>query len=224
MFGHPRHRFQAIMEGNFTDPSDRLRDLRAAYVSDRSSARERFYTLEPEPFVLTELAGRPPQRRQFFAKLFAGHFERGGRFLFQTIVEVTDVIHFRELDPDGEPLGQLRYIMFGSGEELFLAHLISPPPICAFDQVLPVKLTGDARGNGRTLRGAEVIVRGRADAIGDRLRENETVAAHLQLPGQSADQAIEVQLEAGREFYLEEGELRVPAEFDETEEERSAGF
>lgn len=226
MFSHPHHRFQAIMEATFTDPSDRPRDLRATYVSDRRSAGERFYTLEPELFVLTELApsgsGQPPQRRQFFAKLSAGHFERGGRFLFDASVDVTDVIHFRKLDPAGEPLGQLQYIMFGSGEELFLAHLISAPP--DFDQVLPVKLGGHAPGSGRSLRGARVIVRDRANTIGDRLRENETVAADLQLAGEPADRAIEVQLEAGRELYLEEGELRVPAEFDQTEEERSAGF
>jgi hypothetical protein len=226
MFSHPHHRFQAIMEATFTDPSDRSRDLGAAYVSDRRSAPERFYTLEPELFVLTELApsgsGQPPQRRQFLAKLSAGHFERGGRFLFHTSVDVTDVIHFRQLDPGGGPLGQLQYLMFGAGEELFLAHLISAPP--DFDQVLPVKLAGAAPGNGRPLRGARVIVRDRANTIGDRLRENETVAADLQLAGESADQGIEVQLEAGRECYLEEGELRVPAEFDQTEEERSAGF
>ena len=104
-------------------------------------------------------------------------------------------------------------IAFGAGEELFLAHLISAPP--DFDQVLPVKLAGAAPGNGRPLRGARVIVRDRANTIGDRLRENETVAADLQLAGESADQGIEVQLEAGRECYLEEGELRVPAEFDQ---------
>jgi hypothetical protein len=226
MFSHPHHRFQAIMEATFTDPSDPSRDLGAAYLSDRRSAPERYHTLEPEPFVLTEVASagssEPPRRRQFLANLFAGHFERGGRFLFRTSVEVADVIYFRELAPGSESPGRLRYILFGSVDELFLAHLISAPP--DFDQVVPVKLAGDEADDRPSLRGALVTVHDRANAIGDRLRENETVAADLQLAGEPAGQAVEVQLDAGRESYLEEGELRVPAEFDQTEEERLAGF
>ncbi len=225
MFDDPHHSFQVILETSFTDPADRNRDLQAAYVSDRHRSGERFYTLRPELFVLPELiASEPGQqpRRQFSGTLFAGHFERGGRPLFRALVGVTNVVHFRQFETGGKRPGQLEYIMFGRGQEIFLAHLISAPP--DFDQVLPVRIAGNAAPDGEVERGVRVTIRDRANTIGERLKANETVAAEAHLTGGPDAQTIEVQLEARRECYLEEGELLSPANFDQTAEERSAGF
>jgi hypothetical protein len=43
------------------------------------------------------------------------------------------------------------------------------------------------------------------------------------LPGAQAG-PLELQLEAGTEFYFEEGELRVPMTMRQTPEEKAAGF
>ena len=47
-----------------------------------------------------------------------------------------------------------------------------------------------------------------------------TVAAYAMLPAA----AQEIKLQAGIEFYFEEGELFMPAVFDQTPEEIKAGF
>jgi hypothetical protein len=49
------------------------------------------------------------------------------------------------------------------------------------------------------------------------------VAAEARLVG-AAPRTVEIQVEAVIEVYFEEGELRVPHTFKQTEEERSAGF
>ena len=53
------------------------------------------------------------------------------------------------------------------------------------------------------------------------MREGQQVAGLLTVGGRASD-ATEVQLRAMRSFYFEEGELFVPATFDDTEEEKKS--
>lgn len=213
MFGHPHHDFQVILEVTFTKPES---DPQAIYVNDRQTHSEiKIYTLAPENFVLADLVSSDPAHpplRSFKGTIVRGHFEKGGTPIIGDVqVNVTNVIHFRQFDPDVEALSQLEYLLFGKGDELFLAHLITRPP--DFDQTLSVQLPNHPFSAEALSRGIRVRIPERANSIPQRLKETQQV-----------DGALQFTLEANREFYFEEGELRSPATFRQTEEEKAAGF
>src|SRR5262245_5205461 len=135
------HRYQAILEVTFAAQAD--------YAKDRREHRTtNIYTLNPERFVLPALVPSAPQHKPlvgFKAKaIFRGHLERDDSvpILRDSEVSVKRVIHFREFDPKATKAAQLEYLLFGNGQELFLAHVITAPP--DFDQILAVKVTGHA--------------------------------------------------------------------------------
>lgn len=222
------HNFQAILEVAFDgrgDPHER-------YLHDRGQTGAKLYTLNPtEQFNLTDLAVDPadlehpqPRRLSFNADIFRGHFEKGGEGIAHAAVDVTNVVLFRQLDTYGQappPLPRLAYFLFGKGQELFLAHVITQPP--DFDQILSVKANGPGFNDEELRHGVLLTVPERANSISERIREGERVAAEARLVG-AAPRTVEIQVEAVIEVYFEEGELRVPQTFKQTEEERSAGF
>lgn len=217
MFDHPHHDYQVILQVSFAQPSG---DPQAVYVNDRRAHPEtRIYTLVPERFVLHELVSTDPERpprRSFRATVFRGHFERGGTSILENVeVNVERVVHFRRFEP-------LAYLLFGDGEEHFLAHLITKPP--DFDQVLSVQVTGHQFSPEALARGVRVTTPDRVNSLANRLRENERVAAHAHLDGPDRHEMVEIQVDVGREFYFEEGELRSPPIFSPTPEEEAAGF
>ncbi len=194
MFSDPHHHFQAIFEATFTEgvrDGIRLTDedgndiTQATYVSDRRTSGERVYTLAPDPFFLPDLILPDPQhprRREVSGKIFRGHFERQPRMkLFDARVHVTSIIHFRQLNPDITPLRELEYILFGKGQELFLAHFIAKPP--DFDQVLPVTIVGHLLTDDELREGLRVRVPGRPNTIQQRLKANERVEAEIRMAG-----------------------------------------
>ena len=69
---HSIHAYQVILEA-VLKPAEM-----ALFTADRAKTKERLYTIEPERFVLTELAPGPSRRTAFRARLYRGHFERGG--------------------------------------------------------------------------------------------------------------------------------------------------
>jgi hypothetical protein len=217
MFDHPEHAYQAVLKVTFTQPGA---DPQAAYVNDRKAHPDvRMYTLAPETFVLADIVsahpGQPPLR-SFRARIFRGHFERGGQEILSGVeVNIEEVVHFRGFEP-------LSYLLFGVQGELFLAHWITRPP--DFDQVLSVEVLDHQFSDEELRRGLRVAIPGRSNAIHQRLRANESAKAELQLAGSEAPGTLEIQLETGVEFYFEEGELRSPATFGQTTEEASAGF
>ncbi len=224
MFTDPDHSIQAILEATFTDGGG---DPQAAYVEDRKRTGTKLYTFEPKKFALSDLVSADPRhhppRRSFRGRIFQGHFERGGTPLVEdVVVEVTNVVHFRVFDPEAPGLPELRYLLFGKGSELFLAHLITKPP--DFDQVLSVQVSGHEFNDQQLRRGIQIAFPGRANSLSERIREGEQVTAQAHLAGGDGPETVEIQVEARTEFYFEEGELRVPADFDPTEEERAAGF
>jgi hypothetical protein len=90
--------------------------------------------------------------------------------------------------------------------------------------VLSVKVVGHRFTDEELRHGVRVAIPGRANAMHQRLRPNETVSGEIQLAGDGAPRTLEIQLETSVEFYFEEGELRSPATFKQTMEEASAGF
>lgn len=224
MFTDPTHAIQAILEATFTAESG---NPRSVYADDRERTGTKMYTLRPEKFVLSDLVSpdtvQPPPRRSFRGTIFRGHFERGGKPISEDIVvEVTNVVLFRQLFADSqEGLPQLGYLLFGKGRELFLAHSITKPP--DFDQVLSVRIVGRDFTDEELRRGVLISFPERANSISERIREGEQVMAVARL-AEDAPETAEIQVQAGIEFYFEEGELRVPDTIDQTEAERSAGF
>jgi hypothetical protein len=222
MFNHPNHDIQAILEVTFTNEGD---DPQTAYTDDRKETQTRVYTLEPKEFFLPDLVSTDPDhppRRSFRGTIYRGHFEKDGHPITDAVVNVLNVVHFRKFDPDAQGLSQLRYLLFGKGSELFLAHRITKPP--DFDQVLPVQVTGHEFTEEELRRGVPVAVPGRANSLSERLRQGDQVAAEAQLTGGENPETVEIRVEAGTEFYFEEGELSVKFDQDTTEEERAAGF
>ena len=81
--------------------------------------------------------------------IFRGHFERGGVPITanNVVARVERVFYVGRLDPKARPLTELRYLMFGSSAEPFLAHLITCPP--DFDQILAAEIEAAAAGLAR---------------------------------------------------------------------------
>lgn len=213
------HRYQVILEVTFANQE--------GYVKDRREQQTtKIYTLNPERFVLPELVSSDPQHKplhSFKAKeIFRGHLERNDRVSILQDVEVIvrRVSHFREFDPKAQKSPQLEYLLFGNGQELFLAHLITAPP--DFDQILAVKVTDEEFTNEQLAKGIPVVFPGTTNAAASRLREKQRVAGEMKVDTAPAPKKIQV--EVNRELYFEEGELLVPPDFQTTSAEEQAGF
>jgi hypothetical protein len=213
------HRYQVILEVTFADQE--------RYVKDRREHRTtKIYMLEPETFVLPELVSADPQRKplgSFKAKrVVRGHLERNDNvpILQDVEVSVKRVSHFRQFDPKAKKSLRLEYLLFGKGQELFLAHLITAPP--DFDQMLAVKVTGHAFTDEELAQGVPVTFPGTKNAAASRLREKQRVTGEMTVENVPAPKKIQV--EVSRELFFEEGELRVPPTFKTTPTEKQAGF
>jgi hypothetical protein len=213
------HRYQAILEVTFAKQEGYVKDRRGHQTTN-------IYTLNPERFVLPELIALDPQRKSlssFKAKtIFRGHLERDARvpILQEVKVSVKRVIHFREFDAKAQKAPQLEYLLFGKGQELFLAHVITAPP--DFDQILAVKVTDHEFPDKELAKGVPVIFPGTTNAAAARLREKQQIAGEMKVANASAPKTVQV--EVSREFYFEEGELQVPPDFKTTAAEKQAGF
>jgi hypothetical protein len=229
MFGHPDHGFQMIMEVTL----EGLRDAQGLYARSRRTSGTREYTLAPVATTLPRLADlmpkgeTPPAVRSFRGNLFRHHFERGSpnppeEILHDVTVNVQQVVHFRQLVAPGEQLSDLEYILFGKGSELFLAHRLTRPP--DFDQVLSVRIVGRSFSDSELGLGTDVVIPGRANQLANRLVEGTTVTGEIRLPGGAPTTGLSVHVEAVRELWLEETELREEPDFSQSPVERAAGF
>lgn len=210
------HRYQAIFEVTF--------DRQDKYVKDHQApGAPKFYTLGPqEEFVLSQLAKTP---RSFTANVLRGHLEKPGpdgqgAILRNVRVRVTRVVHFRQFDPKAKRPDRLEYLLFGKGGELFLAHLIVTQP--DFDQVLSVKVKGHKFTDEELAKGVVVAFPGTTNTPAGRLQAKQQASGEM--TSGSAPSMAKVQIEVSGELFFEEGELRVPADFDTTPEEKKAGF
>lgn len=216
------HRYQVILEVGFDKKGSHPQD---DYSKDRlSHPDKKIYTINPEPFVLPTLVSSGLQQgslRKFTATIFRGHLEKGGRSILSDVdVNVKQVVYFQQFVPAAKKPVQLEYLLFGKGEELFLAHLVAAPP--DFDQVLSVSITGHTFRDEELAKGIKVVIPHTKNGPSTRLRENQQVEGGLNTGTSLAIQKIQVKVK--REFYFEEGELRMPPKFDTTPEEKKAGF
>ena len=223
----PPHDAQVILEASFFKGG---KNVDAVYAADRAANRTiRFYTLSPEPFEVRELfqtAVSDPLRSRFTATVFRGHLEKGGtpvELLKNIEVRVKRVAHAHDFTGTDRAT-TLTYVLFGAGQELFLAHRISAAP--DFDQIVSVTATGALPSAEELQRGVTVEVPGRPNSPGSRLEVTQSVPARAHVTG--AHQFLDVQVTVQAELYFEEGELSSAAMtgtmFDQTPEEKKAGF
>lgn len=213
------HRYQAILRATFVKPGES--DPQGTYAKDRRKHPQiGIYTIRPVEFVLPELVAATP-RDKFEADVFRNHFEDEGRpaaveILSGVGVSVKRVVHFRELDPAAKKPERLEYLLFGQGDEIFMAHLLTAPP--DFDQVLSVTLTDHPFTDDELEKGILLVLPETTNSAGQRLKAGQQATAMAQ------DGAKKLQIRVGKEIYFEEGELRLPPVFDTTPAEQTAGF
>ena len=214
------HRYLAIMAVEFRKGG---RDAGTSFAADRKShASVPLYTIGPTgQFVLTRLQPGQGALGSLKGRVVRGHLERGGVTVPGMVavdVVVKRVVHFREFDPKAPKPRELRYILFGSRSETFLAHWIAGPP--DFDQLLAVRLGGASLSDAELANGVVVTVPGKANMATQRLRGPASVKAMTMAAADTAARALTVAVT--RELYFEEGELLVPPTFEDTQLETSA--
>jgi hypothetical protein len=217
---HP-HNFQVILEVTLSGPGD----PQAVYADDRRDhPHERMYTMSPERFEMIAFDPQHPKINTLKADIFRGHLERGGIPIIEAAtVHVESIVYFHEFERNAEPLDQLEYLLFGKAPDLFLAHVITRPP--DFDQILGVTIDDSALSADDLKRGVRIQIPGRENTPQTRIKAGERFTSQAQLPGDETGQPLELQLEAGIEFYFEEGELGGEKfTMDQTPEEKKAGF
>ena len=205
MFMSP-HDYQVILEGTLSQDGT---DLPKAYKDDRvGHPAATVYTFNPAAFVLPDLFPPALKRKQFKGDLFRGHFESPPEFPAEPVsigsgvkVDVTNVVYFQKLTPHQKRPDHLEYLLFGKGEDLFLAHLIAGPP--DFDHIVSVKVTGHEFSADELRRGVRVEVSGTAPAVAQRLRPGKAVSASAHVSGQQ----VAFKVEPGTELYFMEREL-----------------
>ena len=210
------HRFQVILQASFNSSG---KDVTPTYFADRQShADVKMYTVSPaKVFVLPQVAASSPLT-SFQGTVFQGHLERGGKSikgLQNAAVNIQKVVHFHKFDPAAKAPAALEYFLFGKGTELFLAHSIVKPP--DFDQLLSVTVDGLKLSDDELGSAIRISIPSKKNSPTTRLKEGEQAQAEI-----SGGRKLSVR--AVREFYFEEGELRMPATFDTTPEEKKAGF
>ena len=219
------HRYQVILEVSFTANG---KDVTEIYTKDRQdNPGTKMYTLKPELLVLARLFtpnAQNPALSSFKATVIQGHLERDPRHVIggleDVVVTVKKIIHARKFDPGATKPEKLSYFLFGKGEELFLAHVITKPP--DFDQIMSVKVADHLFTIEELNRGVNVIFPDRDNTASQRIKENQQVPGKFQVTGTA--QGFGSAVQAGTEYYFEEGELAMPATFDQTPEEAKAGF
>lgn len=219
------HRYQAILEVGFERKGGHPG---AAYAKDRQAHRStKIYTINPEPFVLPMLVSFGTQEealQQFRGDIYRGHLEKlqnGEKKIFSAVdVQVKKVVYFQQFDTLATKPGQLEYLLFGKGKELFLTHLIVAPP--DFDQMLSVTTTGGPFSDEELAKGIKIVFPNMTNSPAMRLKEKQQAAGTFDSGASSLSQKINVKVV--RELYFEEGELRVPPRFGTTPEEKKTGF
>jgi len=205
MFMSP-HDYQVVLEGTLSQQGS---DPQGAYKADRQAhAQTRVYTFAPVPFVLPEVFPPAFKRKRIHGDLVRGHFEKPPEVPAQPVqigsdvdINIANVVFVQKLLPLPPPLDRLEYLLFGKGNELFLAHLITKKG--DFDQVLSVEIKGHQFVDDDLRRGIRVQIDGKANAASERLAEGKPISASAQVSNTKL--AIEVQPRV--EIYMSERDL-----------------
>ena len=119
--------------------------------------------------------------------------------LTDVTVRVTDVVYAKKLDQPAT-FDELRYILFGRGDELFLAHLLSRPP--DFDQIVSVRLVGLHPDEDELKRRIDVVFPGRPNTLQQRIRMGPVATARGHVTG--AHQFLDLRIANVRELRIRE--------------------
>lgn len=114
-----------------------LADAKADKALRETLAREpRLWTFDPEPFDLLRFAtGHQKPLREFKARFFEGHFERGGKpQAREQRVVVDEVLLFRRLSAAPREAARGSYRLIGKGDEWFAFKTIDRRP--DFDHIV----------------------------------------------------------------------------------------
>jgi len=171
-----------------------------------------FYSLSPEPFVLTDLfppAATTPPLTTIVGTLFREQFELLGDDEIKdhlvardVTVTVTKVILKRKLVPFEKRPPQLRYVLFGTPEELYLAHVITRPP--DFDQILAVESVGRPLTDADLAKGLVIEIPKVKDSAATRLHESSKTSGEFRIAGRKQT----LQLVLGTEVYFSDRDFR----------------
>jgi hypothetical protein len=205
MFMSP-HDYQVVFEGTFSQQGS---DAQRIYREDRKAHPQvHVYTFNPAAFVLPDLFPPAPKRKEIRGDLFRGHFESPREFPEEPVeiatgveVNVTNVVFSQRLIPHLKSPDSLEYLLFGKGEELFLAHLITKPG--DFDQIVSARVTGHQFQDDELRRGVRVQFTGIPNSATQRLTKGKTVSGSALI----FDKKVPITVEPRLEFYLMEREL-----------------
>jgi hypothetical protein len=172
------HDTQLVFEATLEDANGSLQEV---WLRERESHPDQGgYVMKPEAFALSTLyTPDPPARGSFTATFFRGGDEAIPE-LTDVKVRVTDVIYANRLDQSAT-FDDLRYILFGRGDELFLAHLLSQPP--DFDQIVSVRLVGLHPDEDELKRRIDVVFPGRANTLQQRIQNGPVATARGHVTG-----------------------------------------
>ena len=226
---HPHHS-QVILEVTLPEAA------MAAYLADRAASNAPLYTLRPTTgiamldIIAPALSGGPAA--PIVGDIIRGHWERGGEPQPFNItwtevhtgipVTVERVIYAHEFAFDPPEQEQLEYILFGAGNQRFLAHRVTAPP--DFDQVLPVTIEPGTLSDKQLQNGIILTIPDRENAIAARLMEGHAVAGNARHAGTGVALASGIPITAGREIFFEESELREDGGMEHSQIEIDAGF
>lgn len=194
----PQHRYQGIWEVSFGQESD------AVYRAERAKPQNAGVIFTLAPTTLFRLPELTTTRESFKANVFKGHFERPGRELILKDVTVTvrRNVHWHPFRTGHSRPEPLTYLLFGKGNEVFLAHWISVAP--NYDEILSVT---PSTSLGELPHAAQLVLSQRGN--GEALKAGESVSGMLLLD-QGPEQPVlmkQVALKVGSVIYLEKGEL-----------------
>lgn len=181
---HSPHDYQVILEVDLGKETGNLTQDMAAHPE------EPVYTIEPKRFVLPDMV---KGLKAFPAKVYRGHFERGGVAIFTAMVQPKKIVFFKKLNATENAPNALSLLLFGNAQEAYVAHRITARP--NFDQIASVSGVSVAneiqiQRNGGLLA---LTVAQESDKAPVKLEQV------LQAPG--------VMLKVEKEVYLEHGDL-----------------
>jgi hypothetical protein len=206
MFMSP-HDYQVILEGKISQQGS---DPQRSYTDDRKEhVGTRVYTFDPDPFILPDLFPPKPQRNRIRGDLFRGHFEKPPEFPAEPVqiatgvdVTVDDVVFAQKLLPLPTALTGLEYLLFGKGNDLFLAHLITRKG--DFDQVLSVTVKGHQFQDDELRHGVRVQFAGKPNTVSEKLVAGKSVSGTAQI----SDKRVTIEIGPQVELYMSERDLR----------------
>ncbi|MDB2447382.1 hypothetical protein N9W79_02020 [bacterium] len=123
---HKPHDYQLIMKLKLKDIKPPMPRGNPSTLDNYSIAKQyhKLFTLVPEQMDLTKIIDGT--KKSFRAKIFQGHFERGGHDLGLVTVIIEKVIYSQKLDPNAKPSSE--FLAFGEKGEYYGAHIVGGKP------------------------------------------------------------------------------------------------